>query len=103
MRSSDRGFEKVPNDKSLFYCSSCEKTFSCGSSSVRRHAESARHKYLSSRKIPRMTMHAKVSRKTFMPQWLEDFKPWMNKVTDDPFSCFCSVCKKSFACGLSQI
>ena len=38
-----------------------------------------------------------------MPQWLEDFKSWLNKVADDPFSCFCSVCKKSFACGVSQI
>ncbi|XP_018393986.1 PREDICTED: uncharacterized protein LOC108772816, partial [Cyphomyrmex costatus] len=45
------------------------------------------------------------SKKLFQSKWLyiEEFKHWLRKVPGDDSLCYCIICDKSFACGLSQI
>ncbi|XP_029172984.1 uncharacterized protein LOC114941950 [Nylanderia fulva] len=105
---------KVPSDNSLYYCSVCNKTFSCTSTHISRHADSACHK----NNIKTNTLVSdddcnddvdlpmKKSRKSiFQQKWLdiEQFKFWLREVPEDANLFFCSICEKSIAGGLSHI
>lgn len=104
---------KAPFDDSLFHCIICDKNFSCSSSHVSRHAESACHKKNkemislnnadkdSSINIPKRRKY----KQQFKPYWLENdrLKPWLREVPDNINTFFCSFCDKSITGGLSQI
>ncbi|EZA62768.1 uncharacterized protein LOC105274686 [Ooceraea biroi] len=104
---------KVPSDDTLFHCIVCNKNFSCGSSHVSRHADSACHKKNSQKDIfscnddddDEMSKVKAPRRKMFQPQWLEidEFKSWLRKVPHDDTLCFCSICDKTISVGLSHI
>lgn len=105
---------KVPSDQSLYYCSICNKNFSCNSTHVSRHADSACHRnnidkaktVLADVDCKNDLPTKKSSRKSvFQQRWLEieQFKCWLHEVPHDTNLFFCSICDKTIAGGLSQI
>jgi len=102
---------KVSSDDSLYYCTICNKNFSCNSTHVSRHADSAYHK--NNIKVKTLSeincnndLPTKKSRKAvFRQEWLdiEQFKVWLREVPHDASLFFCSICDKSIVGGLSQI
>lgn len=102
---------KVPCDDSLFHCVMCNKNFSCSSSHVSRHADSASHKNNTKENTSPLLNNEdvkskrKISEIKFKQQWLDiqKFKPWLREVSHDEHSFFCLICEKSFHGGLSHI
>ncbi|XP_043252408.1 uncharacterized protein LOC122397348 [Colletes gigas] len=85
---------EVPEDTTIFYCSVCKKTFKCRSSNVKRHLESARHKFLSSKQnSPNNTTES--LKQTTISHWLtiKKFKPWLREIAGGPPSFYCSICQ----------
>ncbi|CAL1678897.1 unnamed protein product [Lasius platythorax] len=105
---------KVLSDNSLYYCTICKKNFSCNSTHISRHADSAYHKnnikantLLSNIDCKNdVDLPIKKSRKSvFQQKWLdiEQFKFWLREVPHDASLFLCSICDKSITGGLSQI
>lgn len=105
---------KVPFDSSLYYCSVCNKNFSCTSTHISRHADSAYHK----NNIKANTLLSdndcnddvdlstkKLRKSVFQQKWLniEQFKCWLREMPHDASLFFCSICQKSIVGGLSHI
>lgn len=82
---SDKRFKdwirQVPGNDSLFYCAFCDNTYSCGSSHVARHSESATHN-----KAFELNNNEETYKQKFLPKWLEiePFKPWLKQIPDNP-------------------
>ncbi|KYN37919.1 hypothetical protein ALC56_07715 [Trachymyrmex septentrionalis] len=99
---------EVPSDNTLYYCTICDKSFSCGSTHISRHAESAHHKNNSNKNCSSdddSFLEKKSRRSIFQQKWLDraEFKSWLREVPHDPSLFFCLMCDKSAAGGLSQI
>lgn len=102
---------KAPFDDSLFHCTICDKNFSCSSSHVSRHAQSACHK--KNKEMTSSLNNADLSinikrrkyKQQFKPHWLENdrLKPWLREVPDKINTFYCLFCNKSITGGLSQI
>lgn len=102
---------KVSSDDGLYYCTICKKNFSCNSTHVSRHVDSAYHK--NNIKINTLgdincnnDLTMKKPRKSvFRQEWLDidQFKVWLREVPHDASLFFCSICDKSIVGGLSQI
>lgn len=98
---------EVPNDNTSYFCTVCNNTFSC-SSRVSRHANSETHRNNMLRdpleELPRKPK-TEFRKKSFCYSWLENkqFKPWLEKVPNDPYNCFCSFCNATFRCGLDAL
>ncbi|KAL0116492.1 hypothetical protein PUN28_009865 [Cardiocondyla obscurior] len=103
---------RVPYDATLFHCLVCSKNFNCSSlSHVKRHANSMQHKKnltentfcSDSDKI--ILKKKSFRKKLFRQQWLDvdEFRPWLSEVPNDPSSFSCKICAKVVSGGLSQI
>jgi len=96
---------QVPSDNTLFYCTVCNKNFSC-SSHVSRHVDSACHKNKLICNIDNTNVqHKKVQKKIFRQQWLDipEFKLWLREAPNDATSFYCLMCDRPFIGGLSEI
>lgn len=94
---------KVPSDNTCYYCSVCNKTFSCTSSHVSRHANSVRHQINLKRDISspkEITIQNK-----FKEKWLDkdNYKLWLREHPWHTNLCYCTICDKSFTAYLSHI
>ena len=101
---------KVSFDNSLYGCSICNKNFSCNSTHILRHADSAFHKNnLKENALLNnddVNLPIKKSRKSvFQPAWLEikEYKFWLREIPHNANSFFCLICDRSIIGGLSQI
>ncbi|EZA47181.1 hypothetical protein X777_16585, partial [Ooceraea biroi] len=102
---------KVSFDDTLFHCIICNKNFSCSSSHVSRHADSARHRKNSKQNIFSYSDDDGTSKvqtprkKMFQQQRLEidKFKPWLREVPHNDILFFCLSCDKTITADLSYI
>ncbi|KYN05168.1 PREDICTED: uncharacterized protein LOC108771904 [Cyphomyrmex costatus] len=98
---------EVLSDNTLYHCTICNKSLSCASTHISRHAESAHHKNnIRNKDGDDDSSLAKRSRKSvFQYRWLDrvEFKSWLREVPYDSSLFFCLICDKSVAGGLSQI
>jgi len=95
---------QIPSDNTLFHCNVCNKSFSCSSSHVSRHADSACHKNKICTSLNE-DMNKEHRTKKFQPQWLEidQFKSWLREIPHDAKSFSCITCNKTITTGLSDI
>ncbi|KYN41409.1 hypothetical protein ALC56_04172, partial [Trachymyrmex septentrionalis] len=96
---------RVLSDNNLYYCNVCT-TFSCQSRNILKYADSTYHK----NNIKKLCDNnddnlVKKSKSVFQLKQIhiEECKHWLYEVPDDDSLCYCIICDKSFACGLSQI
>lgn len=102
---------KVPHSDTYYYCSVCKRNFSCNTSHVSRHAESACHRNNLKRKILLSNDDDVTPNKIhkfknkFKFEWLDidDFKLWLRADSNDECIGFCAICKKSFVAHLSHV
>lgn len=102
----------VPDDNTSFYCSVCNKKYSC-SSHVSRHVNSACHtnnmkEHISGNKNEILKNKKPQYNRTFKSQWLDItyLQPWLCEVPDSANLFHCLFCNRSIAItssGLSQI
>lgn len=93
---------KVSSDDSIYYCTICDKNFSCNAAHVSRHADSARHQ----NRLKENVVQNKTQNKSgFQYKWLEidDFKLWLSNVSNNKNLCLCKICDKTFYAHLSHI
>lgn len=89
---------RVSSDDTLYYCTVCEKNFSCNAAHVSRHADSVCHR----NKVQERQTY---SRSGFLQEWLDidEFKLWLCKDPHDNNFYLCKVCEKSYEAHLSHI
>jgi len=97
--------KEVPNDDTSYFCIFCNKTFLC-SSHVSKHARSEVHRNnIENCSEETKTIKKKNYMREFNHSWLENkqFKPWLEKIPNDPYNCFCSFCNSTLRCGLDAL
>lgn len=100
---------KVPSDDSLYYCTVCDKNFSCNTNLL-KHTTSACHKNTSSCDNINISSSLNIPEKKkfkqqVRQQWfdIKELKPWLREVAHDKNLVFCCICEKNITAHLSSI